>query len=406
MPLVSADGHTARTEPRRLPVAALLVMALAGFIVTMTETLPAGLLPQLAADLAVSEAAAGQLVGVYAIGITLAVVPAIALTRSLDRRPLLLAALAGFLVANTLTALVPVFAVTLAARVIAGAFAGLLWGMLATYAQGISPPAQAGRALTLAMIGTPVALALGTPAGTWLGTALTWQWAFLAMSVLTIIAGVLAMALVPGLPGRPAGSGVRPTGLVRIAGVATILLTVVAWMGSHNLLYTYIALFLGDSGAGLRVDTALLIFGVSAIAGIWITARLVDRALRPLALVATALMVVAGTALAVAGGSVPLLVAAIVVWGVAFGGSAPQLQTAMAAAAGESADLAIAVFTAAFNLAIFAAALTGGLVIDAASASVLPIGMTVVAGVAFTSVLLGRRAAFPARASVVHGPVR
>ncbi|MEU8737467.1 hypothetical protein ACFYPK_22755 [Streptomyces halstedii] len=57
---------TACPEPTRerthevFPVPALVVMACTGFIVIMTETLPAGLLPQLAAGLDVSEGGAGS----------------------------------------------------------------------------------------------------------------------------------------------------------------------------------------------------------------------------------------------------------------------------------------------------------------------------------------------------------
>ncbi|MDQ0955756.1 putative MFS family arabinose efflux permease [Streptomyces phaeochromogenes] len=91
------------------PVPALVVMACTGFIVIMTETLPAGLLPQLAGGLDVSEGGAGQLVSAYAIGTVLSAIPAIALTRGARRKPLLLAGLLGFLVANTVTALSPSF---------------------------------------------------------------------------------------------------------------------------------------------------------------------------------------------------------------------------------------------------------------------------------------------------------
>ncbi len=42
-------------------------MAMSGFVAILSETLPAGLLPQIGAGLAVSEALAGQLVSVYAL---------------------------------------------------------------------------------------------------------------------------------------------------------------------------------------------------------------------------------------------------------------------------------------------------------------------------------------------------
>lgn len=44
----------------RLPVAGLLALAMTGFLCIMTETLPAGLLPEISAGLHVSAAYAGQ----------------------------------------------------------------------------------------------------------------------------------------------------------------------------------------------------------------------------------------------------------------------------------------------------------------------------------------------------------
>ena len=56
----------------------------------MTETMPAGLLTQISQGLRISEAYAGQLIAVYALGSVLAAIPLISLTRSWNRRPLLL----------------------------------------------------------------------------------------------------------------------------------------------------------------------------------------------------------------------------------------------------------------------------------------------------------------------------
>lgn len=58
-----------------IPVVKLLAFTLAGFITIMTETIPAGLLPQISHDLNVSESLAGQLVSVYALGSVIAAIP-------------------------------------------------------------------------------------------------------------------------------------------------------------------------------------------------------------------------------------------------------------------------------------------------------------------------------------------
>ncbi|WP_307841116.1 MFS transporter [Streptomyces endocoffeicus] len=378
-----------------LPVLALAMMACTGFLVIMTETLPAGLLPQLASGLQVSEGGAGQLVSAYALGTVLAAIPAAALTRELRRRGLLLAGLGGFLVANAVTALAPSLTLALAARFVGGAFSGLLWGMLAGYARRIAAPEHAGRALAVAMAGTPVALSVGTPLGAWLGSTLGWRWSFAAMSLLAALIMITVRAVVPDVPGQRAQTQLPLRRVLTFPGVPTILVVVFTWMLAHNLLYTYIAPYLRESHLPLRPDLALVAFGVAALIGIWITGLFIDRALRGLTLMSVALFAVAGAILLAAQGSLSFALLAIALWGVAFGGAATHLQTAMGAAAGENADVANAMLTTAFNAAIFGGGALGAVVVDGLGARTLPAVLVALALIAFVVVGFGRRKAFP-----------
>lgn len=378
----------------RFPLTALIIMACTVFIVIMTETMPAGLLPQIARGLGVSEGAAGQLVSAYAIGTVLAAIPAIMLTRGARRKPLLCIGLAGFLVANTVTALTPDLVTALVFRFIAGAFSGLLWGMLAGYAMRITAPERAGRALAIAMAGTPVALAAGTPLGTWLGMMVGWRWTFAAMSLFIAVILIAALSLVPDAPGQQVQTRMPLTKVLRIPGLATILAVVFVWMLAHNLLYTYIAPYLQQANLNLRPDIALVVFGIAAIGGIWITGMLVDRMLRRLTLASVILFIIAGAILVATQGSTLFAVLAIVLWGLAFGGSATQLQTATGGAAGENTDAAISLVTTSFNLAIFAGGAFGAVLVDGVGAPTLPVAMIILALITLIAVGFGRRAAF------------
>ena len=172
--------------PERLPLAALLTLAMTGFTAIMTETLPAGLLPQMAEGLQVSEPLAGQIVTAYALGSLAAALPLVALTQGLRRKPVMLAAITGFLAFNTVTALSTSYTVALTARFLAGVSAGLAWGLLAGYARRMVVDRLKGKALAVAMAGTPVALSLGVPAGTFLGAAVGWRAAFLVLSASSV----------------------------------------------------------------------------------------------------------------------------------------------------------------------------------------------------------------------------
>ncbi len=393
-PAAAGDTHPAGRTAGRFPLAALIVMACTTFIGIVTETMPAGLLPQIAGGLGVSDGAAGQLVSAYAIGAVLGAIPAVMLTRGARRKPLLCLGLLGFLLANTATALAPDLPVALAVRFVAGAFSGLLWGMLAGYAMRITAPERAGRALSVAMAGIPLALAAGTPLGTWLGTTAGWRWAFAGTALSTALVLVGALIFVPDAPGQHAHSRLPLRKVLRIPGLVTILLVVFVWLLAHNLLYTYIAPYLQQEHLDLTPDVALVIFGVAAIAGVWITGTLVDRMPRRLTLAGVSLFIVAGVLLIAAQGATPVAIIAIALWGLAFGGSPTQLQTAAGAATGEHADAAISMVTTAFNLAIFAAAAVGAVFVDGVGAKALPAAMVVLAVAALIAVVLGRRAAF------------
>lgn len=79
-----------------------------------------------------------------------------------------------------------------------------------------------------------------------------------------------------------------------------------------------------------------------------------------------------------------MTVVAVVLWGVQFGGAATQLQTAIGDAASESADVANAMLTTVFNLAIF-----GG------RPTALPLAMITLSAITLPTVAFGRKRAFP-----------
>ena len=92
-----APSDVPRPTAEGLPIGRLLAFTVAGFLAIMTENMPAGLLPQIGADLGVSQALTGQTVTMYALGSVVAAIPVIAATRRWSRRPLFLLAIAGLL---------------------------------------------------------------------------------------------------------------------------------------------------------------------------------------------------------------------------------------------------------------------------------------------------------------------
>lgn len=356
----------------RLPLAGLCALAVAGFVTILTEALPAGLLPQIGAALGISQAAAGQWVSIYALGSLVAAIPLTAATRSWRRRPLLLGAIAGFAVANLVTALTASFAIALVARFLAGVSAGLLWALLAGYAARMAPPALAGRAMAIAMAGTPVALSIGIPAGTSLGILAGWRLTFGLLSTIALVLIGWILVAVPDFPGETRSD--RPTlrQVFSIPGVRPVLAVTLCFVLAHNVLYTYIAPLLDTFGLVGRTDRVLLAFGFAALVSIGLTGALVDRWLRPLIVASIALFLASTVALVFAAQSPVAVYGAAMVWALAFGGAATLFQTASARAAGASADVAQAMIVTAWNIGIGGGAMAGAIILETVGADGLP----------------------------------
>jgi predicted MFS family arabinose efflux permease len=362
--------HAAAPPVERLPLAALLALASAAFITILTEALPAGLLPQMAHSLAVSEALVGQLVTIYAIGSLLAAIPLTALTQRLRKRPLLLAAIAGFAVANSITCLSDNFTVIMAARFLAGVSAGMLWALVAGYAARIAPPHRRGQAIAIAMVGTPLALSLGVPAGTLLGNIVGWRLCFGVITVMAVALIAWARTSLPDVPGQAPGAALSLRRVFTLPGVRPILFVVLAYVLAHNILYTYIASFLASAGLGERTDLVLLVFGLASLAGIWIVGVLIDRHLRLLTIASVLLFALAAVLLSI-WSSAPVVYLAVALWGLAFGGSPTLFQTALSHAAGAATDVAQSMLVTGWNLAIAGGGIAGGLLLAGHGATAL-----------------------------------
>ena len=382
-------------DAERLPMAALLALAMTGFICIVTETLPAGLLPQISQGLGVTQSLAGQMVTAYALGSLLAAIPLTIATRGWRRRNVLLLTIVGFLVFNSITALSSNYWLTLMSRFFAGVAAGLAWSLLAGYARRMVAPHLQGRAMAVAMVGTPIALSLGVPLGTWLGTLVGWRTAFGIMSLLTLALIVWVRAKVPDYPGQ---SGREPMPLRRVfttPGVRPVLGVVIAWMLAHNLLYTYLAPFVAPAGLASDVDLVLLVFGLSALASIWIVGRLVDRRLRAAVLVSLATFAATALALGLRPASPLVVYAGVAVWGLTFGGAATLLQTALADTAGDGADVALSMNVVAWNSAIAGGGLLGGVLLETQGIASLPWAVLILLLIGYGLAWSARSQGFP-----------
>jgi len=378
-----------------MPVLSLLALALTGFITILTEALPAGLLSQMSQSLAVSEAWIGQTITIYAVGSLVAAIPLTAVTQNLRRRPLLLTALAGFVIANSITALSTSYALTMVARFLAGVSAGLLWALVAGYAARMVPEQQKGRAIAIAMIGAPLALSLGVPAGTFLSQFLEWRYCFAIMSILAILLILWVHYKLPDFAGVNTSRTYSIAQVFTFAGIRPILFVVLTFVLAHNILYTYIVPFLASINMAERTDLILLLFGLSSFPSIWLVGLLIDRHLRKLTLICTLFFALAAFLLPFASQLPAVVYLACIIWGLAFGGAATLFQTALARAAGDSADIAQSMLVTVWNIAIAGGGIVGAVVLNHLGVSGFSPALLALLVITLVVVWMAKRHGFP-----------
>lgn len=383
-------------SPERLPLLQLLALTLASFLATANETIPAGLLDQIATGFMTSEAWAGQTVTLCALGAGIAAIPLTVLTKKYPQRNLLLISLITFSVCNLLTALSTHFIFVLCLRFIIGLATGLAWSILATYARSMAPPHLQGRALAIAMLGIPLALALGVPLSAWLSAFIGWRNIFIILSMTAFLLTVWVFFKVPNYRKNTSQRSVALKTVFTMPGVRPILFLVMAWILSHYLLYTYITPLLTDLGLKTQIDFILLVFGLSTLLGIWLIGLLVDQHLKKLIFISLTTFLIISVLLSLSFNHLGLMLFTVftVIWGLSFSGAPTLLQTVLANAAQENADIAQSLLVTVFNLSFACSGIIGGILLETLGTHYFPFLITFILAVALEVLFIYKKIIF------------
>jgi DHA1 family inner membrane transport protein len=359
------------------------MLFMGAFVMGSSEMLVVGVLDLVAGDLRVSVATAGTLVTGFALGLAIGGPILTALTIRLNRRTVLCGTLVLAMACNLVVVLSSSYDLTLVARTLTGAFAGLFDA--AAFAAGIAvvPRERAGRALAVVISGFAVSTAVGVPLGTLLGHALGWRGSYTAIVVLLAITLVATVALVPSVPS--AGGGVD--GQVRYAfapRVLAVLALCTLVFGAAFAAMTYIVPFLQEitGVSGALISVFLLAYGVATAVGSFGGGRFADRDAGR-TLVVAAVGASGSLAALYLFGTNPFLVALLLLaLGAFVMGSGPSLQYRVVALAGPGGELAQSLPASAINLGIAFGSFAGGVAISAFTASAAVLTGLVIAAVA------------------------
>lgn len=345
----------------------ILALAIASFCIGTTEFVIMGLLPEVAADLAVSIPSAGLLVTGYALGVVFGA-PIIAVaTAHMRRKPVLVALASLFVVGNFLCAVAPTYWTLMAARVITAFGHGAFFGIGSVVAASLVPKNKQASAIALMFAGLTLANILGVPGGTALGEAFGWRATFLAVVVLGLFSVAAIAWLVPANVAPPSGGGLR--GEVRVlAKLQVWLAMLISALASASLfaVFTYIKPYLmGVSGLSTEAVTwVLLLFGGGMTIGNVIGGRLADWKLMPTVIGTLAVLIALFACFARFGATANIAIAVVFLWGMLVFVIVPPLQIRVVETASDGPNLAATLNQGAFNIGNAAGAWIGGLALS------------------------------------------
>lgn len=259
-----------------LPV---LILIASSFMLGMSEFIVVGILPDIAADLKISEVTVGNLVSLFAFVYAPVTPLGSALSERFPRFATHLTLIGIFLAGNILCAFAPNYAVLVVARIMIALVSGTLVAVAMTYAPDVTTDRFRTKFIAWVFSGFSIASVVGVPVGTWVANTFGWRWAFHMINVLTI---VLIIGMVMVLP--------RNSHIVKIGFLPQFrlffdrriqlgVLDVVCGAAASYVFYTYLTPIMRDEVhvPEQYLSVGLVIFGAACLWSNLYGGKLADR---------------------------------------------------------------------------------------------------------------------------------
>jgi DHA1 family inner membrane transport protein len=175
----------------------LLVLAALQFVNIVDFMLVMPLGPQLMRVFSIGTPEFNLIVSAYTFSAALAgLVAALGIDR-FDRKSALMTFFVGFIAGNVFCALAPTYEWLVAARVVTGAFGGLIGSMIFAVVADAVPEVRRGMAMGIVAAAFSVASVAGVPLGVYFGTKYGWHVPFFAIAAMSTIVLILGWRVLP-----------------------------------------------------------------------------------------------------------------------------------------------------------------------------------------------------------------
>jgi len=366
---------------RRAETLASLAVAVIAFLIVTGETLPVGLLGDVARGVHATPSQVGLVMSWYAGIAALTAVPATRLATRLDRRHVIVGCAGIFGVSHLLAAAATNIPVLLVARAIAAMSHGLYFAVASPAVIRIARPEAKARAAGRVAVGATSALVVGTPLATAIGQLAGWRVAMLVVAALALTLALVVARVLPALPPEhahlPRSAGgvletLRSRALMVLFGMTVVMVT------AHFAFWTYISPF-ADERLGVRgtaFTVLLLVYGAVSVVGSSLGGPLVDWG--PVAGVRVAagawFVVTVGVWAATAAGLHGVAIVLVVLWGGLFSVLAPSAGLAvLRRSSGPRAETANALQGIVFQVGILTGSALGALLYSTRHLAQIPL---------------------------------
>lgn len=375
---------------RTLP--ALLVLALALFVVGTNAFVIAGLLPRVAEGLGATATEVSWSITSYSLVVAIAAPAVSILLPRVPRATLMAVGLAVFALGTAASALAPDLTFFIAGRTFSGLGGAALVPTATAAAASLAKPGKRGQALAIVGAGFTLATAVGSPLGTALGGLAGWRFALWCIVGLAAVLVVAIPLVVRGVPVPPAVSFRRRLAPLADLRIAAPLATTLLMVAGFNIVYIFSAAVTHAStgGSGALLAVLLLAYGAAGVAGNSVAGPLTDRfGSRVVAIVALAGQALTLAVLAFAEASFVASIVVFALWGIAAFAIAIPVQHRLVHVEPENSALALSWYSTAMYVGIAIAPPIGTLALTLGGPVAVPLAGALVTVAALGVFLVG-----------------